>query len=112
MDFGQAALTVARRNEGVTISLFAAETDFTPDLIFFRFLGFFYEFLGLENPICVVEVIGISDRKGFRVILHLDDHVLDSSHFNDVSGFCVNLNLLRGNPSEVLVSGLAYRITL
>ena len=44
-------------------------------------------FLDFKNPISLFEMVGVPDRLGFVFIFGLDDHVLDSSEFDDVSGF-------------------------
>jgi hypothetical protein len=53
-------------------------------------------FFDLENPISLFEMIGVSDGLGFVFIFGLDDHVLDSSEFDDVSGFYIKIVILRG----------------
>ena len=86
MNFGQAAFAETWGDEGVTIGLLRTQAYFAPDLIavFIVLLGGAFSF---EDTIFVVEMVGVSDGECFGSVLHFDDHVLYSSHFNDISWF-------------------------
>ncbi len=41
--------------------------------------------LDLEHSVSFIEVVGVSDRMGIRLIFWLDDHILHSSELDDAS---------------------------
>jgi hypothetical protein len=67
--------------------------------------------LDIENPISLFKMVGISDGLSFVFVLRLDNHVLDSSEFDDVSRFYIKIVLLRGYPLKfpTLLNSLTTR---
>lgn len=86
MDLQESALAHARRNKRIFNGFFTAKTDLAPNFISLL-LNFGLVLLKLENHIILVEVIGVPDGECLASILHFNNHVLDSPHFYNVSGF-------------------------
>jgi hypothetical protein len=91
------SLAMARRNQGITLSLLITKTNFTTSFSFlFCFLMFFHMFLNLENSVCLLEMVGWSKSRSLDIIFWLDDHVLNSSKLNYISGFYMRTKIRRG----------------
>ena len=70
------------------MGFFAAQADFATYLLSIFFFGI-RGFLNFEYSIGVVEVVGVADGESFYIVFHLDDHVFDSTHFDNISRFYV-----------------------
>lgn len=97
MDFLHAPLAQAGRDQGVLFSLLGAQTNFAPH--FAPGLGRLdnrFIFLKLEYPVVLVKMVGVPNGQGVLVVAHLDDHVLDSAHFDDIPRLYIIRKLLKG----------------
>lgn len=52
---------------------------------FINFLGESIFWFDLKDALGLTEMIGVSDRESFSVVLQLNDHILNSSHFDNIS---------------------------
>ena len=80
MNFLTTSFTQAWRNKGILLRLLVAKTHFT--------VNFILVWLGsLKNSTCFIKMMGISNGQCFFVSFHLYDHILNPSHFDDISRF-------------------------
>lgn len=88
MDLSQASLAQARRNKRIPLCLLATQADLASDLMaFFLLLSLLFGGFGVENPVGIIEMVGVSNSERLLVVLHLYNHVLDSAHFDYISRF-------------------------
>jgi hypothetical protein len=90
---------VARRNQRVALRLLAAQAHLAAALALLQGLVVLLEvFFDFEDAVGLFEVVGVPNGFCFVLVLGLDDHVLDSTELDDVSGFYMNGRVLRGYP--------------
>lgn len=56
-------------------------------MAFFLLLSLLFGGFGVENPVGIIEMVGVSNSERLLVVLHLYNHVLDSAHFDYISRF-------------------------
>ena len=84
----EAALAKARGDQRVAFGFLAAEADFA-SYFMALFISEFRNLLYFEGSVAIVEMVGVPDGEGLFVIFHFNDHVFDSAHLDNISGFCI-----------------------